>query len=324
MDSWRQIQRENFTSLSHLADFLQLSQEQRALLISPSSFILNLPRRLADKMAKGTLDDPLVRQFVPLAQELNIVAGFVKDPVGDCSSQLTSRLLKKYAGRALLITTGACAMHCRYCFRREYDYQVSKDTFSAELELIAQDSSIREVMLSGGDPLSLSNEKLTALLKGIEAIEHVKIIRFHTRFPIGIPERLDGPFLNLVHNLKKQVYFVVHVNHPLELDDEVLLALKKLKVPLLNQAVLLKDVNDDEETLFSLCSKLIEHGILPYYLHQLDQVVGSAHFHVDEERGRELIEYLRKNLSGYAVPKYVREIEGEFSKSPLYRYTETP
>lgn len=317
MEMWRQKQRENFTSLAQLADFLQLSEEQRKRLISPTSFILNLPRRLADKMAKGTLDDPILRQFVPLSEELNILNGFVKDPVGDSLSQLTPRLLKKYAGRALLVTTGACAMHCRYCFRREYDYQASTDAFTRELELIAQDRSIREVMLSGGDPLSLSNQKLGELLKGIEAIEHVKIIRFHTRFPIGIPERIDAPFLDLIQSLKKQVYFVVHVNHPLELDDEVVLALKKLKMPILNQAVLLKGVNDDEKTLFSLCSKLIEHGILPYYLHQLDQVAGSAHFQVSEERGRELIEYLRQNLSGYAIPKYVREIEGEPSKTPV-------
>ncbi len=317
MDSWRQKQKENFTSVAQLADFLQLSQEQRALLASPSSFILNLPRRLADKMAKGTLNDPIVRQFLPLSEELKVLSGFVKDPVGDGSSQLTPRLLKKYAGRALLIVSAACAMHCRYCFRREYDYQVSTDAFFDELALIAQDHSIREVMLSGGDPLSLSNQKLGDLLKGIEAIEHVKIIRFHTRFPIGIPERIDAPFLDLIRSSKKQIYFVVHVNHPLELDDEVVLALKKLKVPILNQAVLLKGVNDDEQTLFSLCSKLIEHGILPYYLHQLDQVAGSAHFHVNEERGRELIEYLRQNLSGYAIPKYVREIEGEPSKTPM-------
>lgn len=316
---WRIILRENFTRLEALADFLELSEEQRAQLINRPEFPLQVPRRLAKKMAKKTLNDPLFKQFVPLAQELQPQSGFILDPVCDATFQEESKLLRKYEGRVLLVCTSACAMHCRYCFRQHFSYSSTKG-FEEELGLIEQDLSIHEVILSGGDPLSLSDEILGGILDRLAKMSHIRRIRFHTRFPIGIPERIDDSFLGLIKNLPQQIYFVIHSNHPRELDQDLfdrLKALQKLGCLILNQAVLLKEVNDDPETLRELAEELVDHGVLFYYLHQLDRVQGAAHFEVEEEKGRWLIEEIAKRLPGYAVPKYVREIAGEANKTPL-------
>lgn len=317
---WRQIQRQNFTRIDPLADFLELSDGQRQQLLTKPRFVLNLPLRLAKKIAKGTLEDPILRQFVPLQDEMVRTPDFLEDPVGDKLFRLESKLLSKYEGRVLLVCTSACAMHCRYCFRQNFEYESQNKTFTKEIELIAKDPTIHEVILSGGDPLSLSDEVLEGLLHQLAGIPHINRIRFHTRFPIGIPERISPNFLNIIASIPKQIWFVIHANHPLELDADVIHHVKQLQrlgCTVLNQAVLLKGVNDELDVLKALCEKLVDHGILPYYLHQLDRVQGAAHFEVSEEKGRELIQELAKSLPGYAVPKYVREIAGEFSKTPL-------
>lgn len=317
---WRKIQRTNFTSLDELSSYLELDKNARQFLLKNPAFILNLPRRLASKIQKNCLNDPILRQFVPLMEEEKRTLGFVSDPVGDSLAQCSPKLLHKYEGRALLVSTSACAMHCRYCFRKNYPYETQNKTYDKELELLRQDSSIEEIILSGGDPLSLSNESLRGLLTQLQNIPHIKRVRFHTRFPIGIPERIDEDFLNCLKDFSFQYWFVVHVNHPLELDEDVLGALEKIQklgIPVLNQAVLLKGVNDSKEVLEALFRKLANHGILAYYLHQLDKVQGSAHFEVEESEGLELIRYLETRLPGYAVPKYVREIQGEASKTPI-------
>lgn len=275
-----------------------------------------IPPRLRAKIAPG---NPIEKQFVPSDEEKLPMAGFSCNPVGDDQAKLTPRLLKKYQGRCLLLTTNACAMHCRYCFRQHFDYDRGSD-FSEELQIIQNDPTLREVILSGGDPLSLSNNRLSHLIQSLDAIDHLKLLRFHTRYPIGIPERIDEGLLALLAATRLQTWFVIHANCALELDDDVAAALKKiarLGIPLLNQSVLLKGVNDDEAALRSLSERLIELGIRPYYLHQLDRVQGAAHFEVDPARGLELIENLRKELPGYAVPTYVREEAGESSKTPL-------
>lgn len=319
---FRKIQRNNFTHLDALADFLQLSQEQKAMLLQRPAFVLNLPLRLAEKIEKGCLDDPILRQFVPLQEEKTSLALFKEDPVEDRRFALTPRLLKKYRGRALLITTGACAMHCRYCFRQNYPYQegnIQKD-LAAELELIANDKSLEEVILSGGDPLSLSNERLGALLKALAQFPHIKRLRFHTRFMIGIPERIDEGLLQLLADCPQQIWWVLHCNHPKELDSEVIAAIKKLQglgIPILNQSVLLRGVNDTLSTLKALSQALVNIGVQPYYLHQLDRVQGAAHFEVPIFEAKKLIEQLRQELSGYGVPLYVQELAGEASKTPL-------
>lgn len=321
LSGWQKIQQSNFSSLEKLCTFLELTPEQSAQVVQNKNFPLNLPLRLAQKIPKKTLDDPLFRQFVPLKAESERSGLFVKDPVGDCRATLSSKCLKKYEGRVLLVTTGACAMHCRFCFRQNFSYASFHTGFAHELKLIEQDPTIKEVILSGGDPLSLKNTYLQELLKALTAIAHVKRIRFHTRFPIGIPERIDEEFLSILATHASQIWFVIHCNHPHELDAEVLSALKqvqKLGIPILNQTVLLKGVNDSIDTLQNLCEKLVDHGIMPYYLHQLDRVEGAAHFEVDQEVGKQLIEELNKRLSGYGVPKYVQEIASAPSKSPIY------
>lgn len=245
---------------------------------------------------------------------------YVNDPTEDSSFCKSSKLLQKYQNRALLICTSACAMHCRYCFRQNFDYDQQGADFDKEIDIISQDSSLHEIILSGGDPLSLSNEILADLFQKLSKIPHISRIRIHTRFPIGIPERIDPPFLKILENSSKMVWFTIHSNHARELDDEVLASLariRKLGVVLMNQSVLLQGVNDDIQTLKDLCEKLVDNGIIPYYLHQLDRVAGSSHFEVPIEKGKWLISELRKQLSGYAIPMYVAEIAGEHSKTPL-------
>lgn len=317
---WKEILRKNFNYISILADFLELSQDQREQLDDCPKFPIQVPVRIAQKMIKGSLDDPLFRQFVPLKKERQKNEAFVTDPVCDASFQKGGKLLHKYEGRALLLCTSACAMHCRYCFRQNFDYQKNK-LFDEEIAWISQDSSIHEVILSGGDPLSLSQDLLSSIMRKISLISHVKRIRFHTRFPIGIPERIDDDFLEMIDQIPQQIYFVIHCNHPHEIDKDVLFHLKKLQKKgcvVLNQAVLLHGVNDNVETLLTLCEKLADEGILPYYLHQLDRVEGASHFEVSEAHGKNLIKEVAKRLSGYAVPKYVREIAGESNKTVLY------
>lgn len=313
---WREILRKNFTQLDAIADFLELTPPQRLQLVR-TRFSLNLPLRLAQKMAKGTLEDPLVRQFLPLAEELQLTDEFMVDPVGDVQCRREGKLLQKYEGRVLLVCTSACAMHCRFCFRQNFDYEVAHKLFNAEVEYIKKDPSIREVILSGGDPLSLSDELLADLLARLAEIPHVTRLRFHTRFQVGIPERIDQHFLKALAAFSRQLIFVLHVNHPVELDEDVIGSIRRLRAAgciLLHQGVLLKGVNDDLETLKKLCETLCDCGVMPYYLHQLDRVQGAAHFEVSEERGRELIQLLTSLLPGYAVPKYVREIAGKPSK----------
>ena len=304
---WRAIQRENFTRLVPLCSFLKLEDFQRKQLIERPPFVLNLPRRLAHKIAKGSLEDPILKQFVPHIQENEQKEGFSCNPVGDLESQQAPRLLKKYHNRALLMPTAACVMHCRYCFRRHFDY--GESDLIEELEQISQDLDLNEIILSGGDPLSLSDEKLKALLNKLE-MSHIKRIRFHTRFPVGIPERIDDSFLALLDQIPQQVWFMVHINHPNELDPvlfERLGEISRLGIPVLNQSVLLKGVNDSVEVLQRLSEELVDHGVQPYYLHQLDRVQGAAHF---EAEGHTIMKELAKRLSGYALPRYVKEEAG--------------
>ena len=263
---WRQIQKQNFTDWKKLADFLELKEIQRDSLLKSPQFPLNLPLRLAQKIPKGTLDDPLLRQFIPTMDETKHLPNYVMDPVGDSVSRREPKLLQKYRGRVLLVCTSACAMHCRFCFRQNFDYETESKLFDNEIKIIEEDSSIHEVILSGGDPLSLGNDVLKTLLLRLSAIPHITRIRFHTRFPIGIPERMDADFVEIVSTLRQQVWFIIHCNHARELDSEILDRLKLLQkkgVLVLNQAVLLKGVNDDAETLKSLCETLVDNGIIP-------------------------------------------------------------
>lgn len=317
---WRLIFRDNFTDLQALADFLELTTDQKKLLTARPRFMVNVPKRLAKKMAKGSLEDPIFRQFVPLAEEDILNDTFMSDPVGDATFKCAPKLLHKYQGRALLVCTSACAMHCRYCFRQNFSYETQQKGFAQELALIAADTSLEEIILSGGDPLSLPDHTIAALLEDLSAIPHIKRVRFHSRFPVGIPERINDSFIATLQRFAFSYWFVVHINHPNELDEDVIHALKKILkcgIPVLNQAVLLRGVNDTVAIQQELCSQLVNCGIFPYYLHQLDRVQGAQHFEVSEDIGRTLISELQKVLPGYAVPKYVKEICGEPNKTPL-------
>lgn len=305
MIPWRIIQKANFTDWQKLADFLELPKESP--LLKKSRFPLNLPLRLAQKIRKGTFDDPILRQFLPTTAELQPLGQ--KDPVQDASFQKTPYLLHKYKGRMLIVATGACAMNCRFCFRQNYEYASGGD-FAQELEVLQNDETIEEVLLSGGDPLSLSNERLRSLLEKLACIPHVKRIRFHTRFPIGIPERIDEEFLEILESCQKQVVFAIHTNRAEELDDDVLHALKKigrLGIPLLTQTTLLRGVNDTVASLKDLFQTLVSNGMIPYYLHQLDPVQGALHFEVPLEEGQALMKALHAELPGYALPRFVKE-----------------
>lgn len=320
MPLWKRLLRHNFFDISKLADFLELDETQRQCLLSKPRFMLNVPLRIAQKIEKGTLDDPILRQFLPVQEEEKIVESFLCDPVGDVQGCRTAKLLHKYQGRVLLLCTSACAMHCRYCFRQHFDYEIADKLFSEELDYIAKDSSIHEVILSGGDPLSLDDRLLKQLFDNLAQIPHVRKIRFHSRFPVGIPERIDDAFLALLQAYSFQFWFIVHINHPRELDADVghaLKAIQKMGIPVLNQSVLLRGVNDDIDTLTELCERLVDNGISPYYMHQLDRVQGAAHFEVDEREGAALMKALAKRLPGYAIPRYVREIAGAPGKVPI-------
>ena len=252
---WRHIQKDNFKSLTKLINFLELDSTKRSKIAQKSTFPINVPKRIANKIAKNSLTDPIFLQFIPLAKENDLTQGFCKDPVSDTLFQQSARLLHKYPGRALLLCTSACAMHCRFCFRQNYPYEKTKSLFTKELNTIAKDSSIYEIILSGGDPLSLSDEALFSLVKSLETISHLKLLRFHTRFLIGIPERVTKTFLSILKQTRLQTIFVIHINHIKELDSDIITALKKIKdlgIPVLSQTVLLKGINDTAEALRSL------------------------------------------------------------------------
>jgi EF-P beta-lysylation protein EpmB len=318
---WRRLQRENFIRIAPLLDFLEISEDLRPQIWEDPRFSLNLPRRLASKIEKNNLQDPIFLQYVPLQEEQKVFPGFVLHPVQDQEFCKTAKMLQKYKGRALLVTTSACAMHCRFCFRQNFPYETNVIGFEKEIRALEEDVSLEEVILSGGDPLSLSDASLSALLEAIDRIPHIKRIRFHTKFPLGIPERIDDGFIHMLSKISKQIFFVIHCNHPRELDEDVLFHLRKIRmlgIPILNQSVLLKGVNDDPEVLLDLCRSLINDGMIPYYLHQLDLVQGASHFQVSEDKALSLVLFLQKNLSGFAIPRLVREQPGQLSKTFIY------
>ncbi|MBL9080855.1 MAG: EF-P beta-lysylation protein EpmB [Planctomycetales bacterium] len=289
-------------------------------------FGLFAPHGYVARIRKGDVDDPLLRQILPLGDELLEVAGFTADPVDDDAAQLVPGLLQKYQSRVLLITTGACAIHCRYCFRRHFSYSEAPHSlvqWQPALDAIAADPTIDEVILSGGDPLTLVDGVLEPLIRRLEAIPHLRRLRVHTRLPIVIPERVCESLLAWfsLTGTRLTPVCVLHANHAAELDEAVAAACVRLRhagVLLLNQAVLLRGVNDSVDALDALSRRLLDLGVTPYYLHQLDRVAAAAHFEVPEDEGLRLVEALQTGLPGYGMPRYVREIAGKRSKTPLH------
>lgn len=321
---WQRLLKDAVRDPLELCRLLQLPDQYHAAAVRAArGFPLFAPRGYVALMRRGDPADPLLRQVLPLAEELADVPGFSADPVGDGPATLTPGLLHKYAGRALLVLTGACAVHCRYCFRREFPYHESPrspDQWQGAIERIAADETIDEVILSGGDPLMLRDEPLAQLADRLASIGHVRRLRIHSRLPIVLPERVCDNLLAWLRGTRLTPLMVVHANHPAELSPAVAAALGRLAdagVPLLNQSVLLAGVNDDAEVLTELCRRLVDLRVMPYYLHQLDRVRGAAHFEVPEATGRRLIAQLRRRLPGYAVPRYVSETPGEAHKVAL-------
>ncbi|MEQ8785753.1 MAG: EF-P beta-lysylation protein EpmB [Pirellulaceae bacterium] len=323
-EPWRVAMKSAIRDPLELCRRLELpSQYATQAQLAAEKFPLFAPLEFIRRMRPGDPHDPLLRQVLPLAEECGDVSGFSEDPVGDGAAQLAPGLLRKYQSRALLLTTGACAVHCRYCFRREYPYDglpQGETDWQPALAALAADASIDEVLLSGGDPLTMVDHRLAELAERLAAIPHLRRLRVHTRLPIVIPQRVTEELLAWLTATRLAPVVVVHANHPAELDAAVLAALARLVdagVPVLNQAVLLRGVNDNAEVLEQLCRRLVDHRVMPYYLHQLDRVRGAAHFEVPIERGLAIIAALRERLPGYAVPRYVQEIAGDASKRIL-------
>ncbi|HEU0152342.1 MAG TPA: EF-P beta-lysylation protein EpmB [Arenimonas sp.] len=321
---WQRLWREAVRDPRELLDLVGLPD--LAARVSPTAaaqFPLRVPRGFVARMRAGDPADPLLRQVLPLDDEDRPVPGFVLDAVGDREARGGTGIVHKYDGRALLVATGSCAIHCRYCFRRHFPY--GEETAAAgqwreSLAYLAADTSVSEVLLSGGDPLSLATAKLAEFTDGLAALPHVRRLRLHTRLPVVLPERVDEPLLAWLSALPQQRVVVVHANHPNEIDEDVSRALGELRragATVLNQAVLLRGVNDDAGTLAALSERLFEAGVLPYYLHQLDRVAGAAHFEVPEAEALALHATLSARLPGYLVPRLVREVAGAPAKLPL-------
>lgn len=321
---WQAELRKAVRSAAELCRELDLPQKMAvAAAGGAEDFAVFVPPAYLKRIRMGDPGDPLLRQVLPVGEEQAVVEGYSRDPVGDASATLQAGVLQKYARRALLITTGACAVHCRYCFRRHFPYEQSPHSEAAwdqALASIAADETIREVILSGGDPLMLVDERLAMLTKKIAAIAHVTRLRIHTRLPIMVPSRIGDELLEWLTTGQLTPVMVIHANHAQELDDEVAAAMARLQqagVMLLNQAVLLRGVNDSADAQAALSDRLIAIGVVPYYLHQLDRVAGAAHFEVPIDEGIRIVAALRTRLPGYAVPKYVQEVAGELSKVTL-------
>lgn len=319
-DQWRDAVRDPAELLS------LLGLESLAARLSPAAmaqFPLRVPRAFIQRMRHGDPNDPLLRQVLPLDDEDRIVPGYALDAVGDSAAKAGNGVIHKYNGRVLLITTGSCAVNCRYCFRRHFPYAeetAARGDWAEAVAAIAADASIEEVLLSGGDPLSLSTPKLADLTRQLTALPQIKRLRIHSRLPVVLPARIDDAFIEWLSNLPWPVTFVIHANHANEFDSKVDAALARLRdagATLLNQAVLLHGVNDSVDALAELSERGFRAGVLPYYLHQLDRVQGAAHFEVDDETARALHQELATRLSGYLVPRLVREVAGDPGKRPL-------
>ena len=321
--TWQRVLAEAFTNIDSLCDYLKISPDDLDVLPEYRTFPLKVPRGFAECMEPGNPSDPLLRQVLPLRNELLDYPGYSHDPVGDQQAVAETGVIHKYHGRVLLIATGACAVHCRYCFRRNFPYtelQLSTHKIQQAIDYIVSRTEISEVILSGGDPLLLSDDKLELLLEKLAAIPHVQRIRIHSRVPIVLPVRINDRIFGAFDRLPQQVVMVFHANHPNELSCEVKMVCAKLRhrgVTLLNQSVLLKGVNDNDQVLCRLSEKLFTFGILPYYLHLLDKASGTGHFEVTKADAKILLNSLQQRLPGYLVPKLVEERQGAAYKLPI-------
>ncbi len=325
--AWRRILAEGIADLGELLDALGLDPgvvgDDSAAAAAVRQFAVRVPRGFVARIRHGDPDDPLLRQVLADAREEMLVPGYTTDPVGELSAASAPGLLSKYSGRVLIVVAGACAVHCRYCFRRHFPYSahaVAGRDWGPTVAAVAADPSVEEVILSGGDPLMLPDERLAALVGALAEVPHLRRLRVHSRMPVVLPERVDDALLEWLAGTRLTPIMVVHANHALEIDGPVRDALERLRaagVTVLNQSVLLRGVNDSVAALADLCRLLGESGVLPYYLHLLDPVAGAAHFDVPEPEARALVGELMTVLPGYLVPRLVRELPGALAKIPV-------
>ncbi|MDO4897333.1 MAG: EF-P beta-lysylation protein EpmB [Moraxella sp.] len=322
--NWQKELSDAITDVASLYELLELPLPSECY--APTKFPLRVPHAYVAKIKKGDPNDPLLRQILPDIAEILPVAGYTADPLDENAHNPIKGLLHKYQSRALITVTGACAIHCRYCFRQHFDYGANlpnSQDIRQICQYVANDNNINEVLLSGGDPLNISNRRFGEWIGALSDIDNVKTIRIHTRMPVILPNRIDDEFLAILDGCSKNIVMVLHINHANEMDNALAQkcqALKNHGVVLLNQSVLLKGVNDDAQTLCELSHALFDVGVLPYYLHILDKVAGSAHFDLPIGRAIEIYWQMLEKLSGYLVPKLVQEVAGKPYKTPIDIY----
>ena len=322
MTSWQRALQQAITEPKQLLTLLQLDEDDMAYWPG-APFKCKVPRSYVDRMEKGNPRDPLLLECIPQRQEQNKVEGYLKDPLSESDYSPAPGLLHKYKSRVLLTVTGTCPIHCRYCFRRHFPYQehVSYDRHhQAQKDYLIANPEIKEVIFSGGDPWVLSDHQLKGWIEMVSSVPHVSLIRFHTRMPVLLPERVTSELLEVLASTRLKVVVVAHANHASALDVQTASAfsdLASIGVTLLNQSVLLKDINDSAEALMDLSYTLFDQGVLPYYIHQLDPVEGAAHFQCSDAIALSIMAKVRATLPGYLVPRLVVEKPGKTSKVPL-------
>ncbi|NQZ33446.1 MAG: EF-P beta-lysylation protein EpmB [Oceanospirillaceae bacterium] len=322
--SWQYQLGHCIKDLKSLCDFTALDIEKIAFSAGAShDFPMQIPYAYASRIKKGDYNDPLLLQVLPQPRELENIPGFTKDPLEEADANHLTGLIHKYQHRVLLTLSGACAINCRYCFRRHFPYaqnNVGSQQWADIIEYIKADSNIEEVIFSGGDPLATSDKRLDKFINELDQITHVQRLRIHTRLPVVIPKRISEQLCNTLRDSRLQTVVVIHANHANEFDEEVSAALAKLKqaaVTVLNQAVLLKGINDTPDSQKALHLASFKAGALPYYLFVLDQVQGAAHFNIEDSEAQQLMRELQCMLPGYLVPKLAREIPGKPHKTLL-------
>ena len=312
---WQDELRQAFRSSRALLNFLGTQADN---ICNDPDFAVLVPESFARRMVAGDAQDPLLRQVLATQAEKATDPTFGTDPLAEQHLANDSALIQKYAHRALLITTAGCAINCRYCFRRHFPYTEHRDRdFQASLEQIAADTSLHEIILSGGDPLILSDAALLKLLQRLDAVPHVKRLRLHTRLPVVLPNRVTQGLVAGLHELNKPTTIVLHINHPQELNQETAKAFANLQdsgAQLLNQSVLLKGINDSLPVQTALAEALFEQGVLPYYLHLADRVQGTQHFFVDTPQAKALHQQMQATLPGYLVPRLAQEVPAQPNK----------
>ena len=320
---WQKELANCFTRLDSLLNYLQIEHPQaQAHSKAHALFSMRVPRPFADLMQSGNWDDPLLQQVLPNKAEFVDKPGFIKDPLQEQNSS-QSGLIHKYRSRVLLVIRGACAVNCRYCFRRHFPYQdnhLNQQEALKTIEYIARDSSLNEVIFSGGDPLMAKDYHLAELAHQISEIKHIKRLRIHTRLPVVIPNRINQAFLDWISSLSIKPILVLHINHANEVSEALkdkCDLLNRAGVLLLNQSVLLKGINDTIDALEALSEALFDAGVQPYYMHMLDPVKGASHFDVDKESAKMLMAAMIERLPGFLVPKLVQEIAGQPGKTPI-------